>query len=195
MQKILLIDNYDSFTYNLAQLLDESNLCNFDIIKNDALDIDKIIKYDKIIISPGAGLPKDAGIILKIIKKYHKTKPILGICLGMQAIAEFFGAELYNLEKVYHGIKINTRITDDNELLFNNIPNNIKVGLYHSWAVYKNVEKSDLKITACSNDNIIMAISHKKYDVKGIQFHPESYITKFGKDIIENWLMSKTNSK
>jgi len=190
MQKVLLIDNYDSFTYNLAQLLDESNLCKFDIIKNDALKIDEIIEYDKILISPGAGLPKDAGIILNIIEKYYKTKPILGICLGMQAIAEFFGAELYNLEKVYHGIKINIKVVDSNELIFNNLPKNIEVGLYHSWAVYKNVEKGDLKITACSNDDVIMGISHTKYDVKGIQFHPESYMTEFGKIIIENWLKS-----
>ncbi len=195
MQKVLLIDNYDSFTYNLAQLLDESNLCNFDIIKNDALNVNKIIKYHKILISPGAGLPKDAGIILKVIEKYHKTKPILGICLGMQAIAEFFDAELYNLEKVYHGIKINTKIIDTKDLLFSNIPNEIKVGLYHSWAVYKDVEKADLKITACSNDGVIMGISHKKYDIKGIQFHPESYMTEFGKDIIENWLKPKTSTK
>ena len=188
MQKVLLLDNYDSFTYNLAQLLDESNLCNFDIIKNDAVKIDEIIEYDKILISPGAGLPKDAGKLIDIIKKYYKTKPILGICLGMQAIAEFFGADLYNLGKVYHGIKVDVKIVDDNELIFRNIPKSVKAGLYHSWAVYKDVEKTNLNIIACSNDDIIMGISHNKYDVKGIQFHPESYMTEFGNMIIENWL-------
>lgn len=188
MQTVLLIDNYDSFTYNLAQLLDESNMCKFDIIKNDAVKIDEISEYDKILISPGAGLPKDAGLLMNIIVEYYKTKPILGICLGMQAIAEFFGAELYNLEKVYHGIKINTKIIDDNELIFKNIPNSIEVGLYHSWAVYKDVEKANLKITACSDDGVIMGISHKKHNIKGIQFHPESYMTEFGGRIIENWL-------
>ena len=142
MQKVLLIDNYDSFTYNLAQLLDESNICEFEIIKNDAVKIDEISEYDKILISPGPGLPKDAGKLMGIIKKYHKTKPILGICLGMQAIAQFFGAELYNLEKVYHGIKIDVKVIDDNELIFKNIHKSIKAGLYHSWAVYKDVEKA-----------------------------------------------------
>ncbi len=187
MQKVLLIDNYDSFTHNLAQLLDESRLCKFEIVKNDAVKIDEISEFDKILISPGPGLPKDAGKLPDIIDKWHKHKPILGICLGMQAVAEYFGAKLYNLKKVYHGIKILTEIIDKNEILFKNLPAEFEIGLYHSWAVYKNVGE-ELKITAVSEDNIIMGISHKKYNIKGIQFHPESYMTKFGKQIIKNWL-------
>ncbi len=190
MQKVLLIDNYDSFTYNLAQLLDESKLCDFQIIKNDTVKIQEISEFDKILISPGPGLPENAGELLNVIDAYHKTKPILGICLGMQGIAEYFGAELYNLEKVYHGIKTNVNIIDKNESIFKTLPDRIEVGLYHSWAVYGGLEETDLKITAISQRDIIMGISHKKCDVKGIQFHPESIMTKFGKNIIENWLSS-----
>ncbi len=187
MQKVLLIDNYDSFTHNLAQLLDESRLCKFEIVKNDAVKIDEISEFDKILISPGPGLPKNAGKLTEIIDNRYKQKPILGICLGMQAIAEYFGAELYNLKKVYHGVKTKTEIIDKEDFLFKNLPEKFEVGLYHSWAVYKDIG-DELKITAMSENSIIMGISHKKYNVKGIQFHPESYMTEFGKQIIENWL-------
>jgi anthranilate synthase component II len=187
MQKVLLIDNYDSFTYNLAQLLYESKMCDFTVIKNDAVKIAEISLFDKILISPGPGLPKDSGKIIQVIDTWHKNKSILGICLGMQAVAEYFGSKLYNMKNVYHGIKIQTSIKDKNEILFEGLPENIDTGLYHSWAVYSDLSKN-LKITAVSKDNIIMGISHTKYDVKGIQFHPESYMTKFGKNIIENWL-------
>ncbi len=187
MQRIILIDNYDSFTYNLAQLLDESNLCSFEIIKNDVVKIDEISEFDKILISPGPGLPENTAKLKEIIDRWHRHKHILGICLGMQAIAEYFGASLYNLEQVYHGIKTKTKITDKQEVLFKDIPEIIETGLYHSWAIYKNSGK-ELKITAVSEDNIIMGISHKKYNVKGVQFHPESYMTEYGKQIIKNWL-------
>ncbi len=189
MQKVLLIDNYDSFTYNLAQLLTESNMCNFDIIKNDNVKLNEISEYDKILISPGPGLPKNAGFLMQVIDKRHKNTPILGICLGMQAIAEYFDAKLYNLNNVYHGIKVKTKIIDKNEVIFKNIPQTIETGLYHSWAVYKNIEKN-LKITAVSETGIIMGIKHKAYDIKGIQFHPESYMTNFGSEIIKNWLQN-----
>jgi len=187
MKKVLLIDNYDSFTYNLAQLLDESNLCTFEIIKNDAVKIAEISEFDNILISPGPGIPKEVPILFDVLRTWQKNKNILGICLGMQAIAEFFGAELYNLEHVYHGIKIKTNVVDANEYLFKDLPETLEVGLYHSWAVYKNIGE-DLNITAISEDSIIMGISHTKYNIKGIQFHPESYMTEFGKIIIENWL-------
>ncbi len=189
MQKVLLIDNYDSFTYNLAQLLDESNLCRFEIKKNDAVKINEISGYDKILISPGPGLPEEVPLLFDILENFRKTKSILGICLGMQAISEYFGAKLYNLQNVYHGIKIKTEITDKTEYLFFGLPEKINVGLYHSWAVYKDIP-DELKITAISKDKIIMGISHKKYDVKGLQFHPESYMTEYGKNFIENWLKS-----
>jgi len=187
MQRVLLVDNYDSFTYNLAQLLDESKLCTFEITKNDAVKIDEISEFDKILISPGPGLPKDIDKLFQIIDVWHKHKPILGICLGMQAVAEYFGAKLYNLKTVNHGIKTITEITDKKEIIFKNLPGKIETGLYHSWALYENIG-SELKITAVSENDIIMGISHKKYNVKGIQFHPESYMTSFGKQIIENWL-------
>ncbi|MCF6185578.1 MAG: aminodeoxychorismate/anthranilate synthase component II [Bacteroidales bacterium] len=187
MKKVLLIDNYDSFTFNIAQLLDESNLCNFDIVKNDCIKIDEISEYDKILISPGFGLPKDAGNLMQIIENWHTKKSILGICLGMQAIAEYFGAGLYNLESVYHGIRTKIKIIDKTEILFDTLPEKFDAGLYHSWAVYNNIG-NELKITAVSENNIIMGITHKKYDIKGIQFHPESYMTEHGKVIIENWL-------
>jgi len=187
MQKILLIDNYDSFTYNLAQLLDESNMCSFKIIKNDVAKIDEISEFDKILISPGPGLPRSTNQLTEIIDKWHKLKPILGICLGMQAIAEYFRAKLYNMNDVFHGIKTKIKIIDKNETIFKDIPSTFETGLYHSWAVYEKLGKN-LKLTAISENNIIMGISHKKYNVKGIQFHPESYMTEYGKKIIENWL-------
>ncbi len=185
--KVLLIDNYDSFTYNLSQLLYESNLCDFDIVKNDKIDFDDVNYYDKILLSPGAGIPSEAGKMMKLIKHFHTNKSILGICLGMQAIAEFFGGTLYNLPKVYHGIKQRIKI-DNTEKIFTGMQEIQYVGLYHSWAVLdKNLPES-LKITAISDDNIIMGLKHKIYDVNGVQFHPESYITENGKKMIENWL-------
>ncbi len=185
--KVLLVDNYDSFTYNLAQILSESKLCYFEIVKNDKIDINKIKFYDKILLSPGPGVPENAGKLLKILNNFYDKKNILGVCLGMQAIAEYFGGKIYNLKKVYHGIDTKIKINNKN-LLFKGLPQKIKVGLYHSWAVDKTKLPENLKITAISNDNIIMAIAHKKYNIFGVQFHPESYITNYGKKIIENWL-------
>ncbi len=187
--KVLLLDNYDSFTYNIAQLLEESRLCDFDIIKNDKIIVEECKKYDKILLSPGAGIPSEAGMMMQVIKKYHKTKSIFGICLGMQAIANFFDGEIYNLQKVYHGKK--TEITIKNsEPIFSNLPNKIEVGLYHSWAVKpENLPKS-LQITSKSEQNIIMSLSHIIYNIKGVQFHPESYMTTLGKKIITNWLQN-----
>ena len=186
--QLLIIDNYDSFTYNLVQLVAESNLCNYTVIKNDKISLKQVAKYDKILISPGPGLPKETKSLFEIIDKYSHSKSILGVCLGHQAIAEFFGAKLYNLKQVYHGLKVNIKITDRNEYIFAGLPKQIKVGLYHSWAVSNEKLPQYLSITALSDDNIIMAISHNKYDVKGIQFHPESIMTDFGKQIIWNFL-------
>ena len=188
--QLLIIDNYDSFTFNLVQLVAESKLCNYKVVKNDKITLKQVDKYDKILISPGPGLPTETQNLMQIIDKYCTTKSILGVCLGHQAIAEFFGAKLYNLKQVYHGLKANITITTKNEYIFAGLPKNIKVGLYHSWAVSQELFPQSLSITAVSGDNIIMAISHKKYDVKGIQFHPESIMTDFGKQIIENFLRS-----
>jgi len=187
--KVLLLDNYDSFTYNIAQLLAESQLCDFDIVKNDSIILEKCEKYDKILLSPGAGIPSEAGMMMQVIEKYHKTKSIFGICLGMQAIAEFFGGKIYNLQKVYHGKK--TEITiKKSESIFNKLPEKINVGLYHSWAVEQKNLPENLKITSKSEKNIIMSLSHIIYNVKGVQFHPESYMTPSGEIIINNWLQN-----
>jgi len=188
MKKVLLVDNYDSFTFNLAQLLRESNMCEYDIIKNDAVNLSQIYEFDKILISPGPGLPEYTPNLTEIIEEYYKEKSILGVCLGMQAIAEFFGAELINLDKVFHGMKTNTKIIDREDKLFFGLPERIETGLYHSWAVDPDFDENILKVTARSQRDIIMAISHTEYDVKGIQFHPESVMTKLGRVIIENWL-------
>lgn len=185
--KILLLDNYDSFTYNLAQLLDESKMCSFDIVKNDEVEFSQVEKYDKILLSPGPDIPSKAGKMPDLIARFYNKKPILGICLGMQAIAEFFGAKLYNLPKVYHGIKQEIEV-DSNELLFQNLSKKQFVGLYHSWAVSKKEFPIDLKITSNSTDNVIMSLSYKKFDIRGVQFHPESYITENGRQMIENWM-------
>jgi len=184
---ILLLDNYDSFTYNLAQILRESNLCTFDIIKNDKIDIKKAEKYDKILLSPGPGLPSEAGKMFELIEEYHKKKSILGVCLGMQAIAEFFGGEIYNMNKVFHGINEEINI-QAKSIIFADLNSKQNVGLYHSWAVSKNNFPDDIKITAISKNNIIMSLEHKKLPIYGVQFHPESYISKNGNKIIENWL-------
>ncbi|MEA3452131.1 MAG: aminodeoxychorismate/anthranilate synthase component II [Bacteroidota bacterium] len=184
---ILLLDNYDSFTYNLAQILRESKLCTFDIVKNDKIVISEVVKYDKILLSPGAGIPSEAGKMLKLIELFYQKKPILGICLGMQAIAEFFGGEIFNMNTVFHGIKEEIKILS-HDYLFENFDITENVGLYHSWAVCENNLPKELKITAISKNNIIMALKHEDFDICGVQFHPESYITKNGRKIIENWL-------
>ena len=185
--KIIIIDNYDSFTFNLLHYVEEF-VEQVDVFRNDKISLKKIEKYDKIILSPGPGLPKDVPILHQIIKTYYKEKAILGICLGHQAIAESFGGSLFNLSKVVHGLARNTIITKKNEKLFQNIPNNFNSGRYHSWAVCKNNFPKTLEITAIDNENLIMALSHKKYKVKGVQFHPESIMTNYGKEIINNFL-------
>lgn len=184
---VLLLDNYDSFTYNLAQILEESKICTFDIIKNNEITSSEINKFDKILLSPGPGIPSEAGKMLEIIKKFSDKKSILGVCLGMQGITEVFGASLFNLNEVFHGIKEKVNIIS-NSILFNNLEKEQFVGLYHSWAVSNKNFPEKLKITAISENGIIMAIEHKSFPVFGVQFHPESYITENGKIIIENWL-------
>ncbi len=186
---VLIIDNYDSFTYNLVHIVEQfTDLpCEITVILNDKIDIEKIDKFDKIILSPGPGLPSDVKILNEIIKKYAPTKHILGVCLGHQAIAETFGAELVNLSEVFHGIRKKTIVTEE-EPLFKNIPKHFFSGRYHSWAISTEEFPDELKITAIDDDGTIMAISHRKYNVKGVQFHPESIMTQFGKELIKNWL-------
>jgi anthranilate synthase component II len=186
--KLLIIDNYDSFTYNIVQIVGELYYSDFEIRKNNEISISTINHFDKILISPGPGIPSEAGSILQIIKKYSPTKSILGICLGHQAIAEVFGAHLIRMPSVAHGVAKRVTIIDQNDYIFQGIPSSIEVGLYHSWTVAENKLPISLKITARTDDGMIMAIAHGEFDVKGIQFHPESIMTKFGRKIISNWL-------
>ena len=184
--KLLIIDNYDSFTYNIVQLVEELGYSDFEIRKNDEISISAINHFDKILISPGPGIPSEAGSILQIIKKFSPSKSILGICLGHQAIAEAFGAHIFQMPRVVHGIAKRVTIVDKDEYIFKGLPLSFQAGLYHSWAVSK-LPRS-LKTTALADDGTIMAIAHCEFDVKGIQFHPESIMTKFGRKIISNWL-------
>jgi len=188
MKKILVIDNYDSFTYNLVHYLEDLD-CDVTVKRNDQLSLDEIKAYDKILLSPGPGIPDEAGLIKEIIKEYAPTKSILGVCLGQQAIVEVFGGSLNNLSEVYHGVATNITITVDDEPLFKGLDKNLEVGRYHSWVVDTNLPE-DIEATSVDENGEIMSLRHKKYDVKGVQYHPESVLTPNGKQILENWLNS-----
>ena len=187
--KILVIDNYDSFTYNLVQYIRDLSEGEVVVRRNDEIELEEIKAFDKILISPGPGLPENAGIIKAVIKQYGSTKPILGVCLGMPAIAEVYGGDLINLDEVYHGVASPMNI-EKQDALFNNVSNPTEVGRYHSWAM-KDENVDDLEVLARSKDDCIMAIRHKEYAVKGVQFHPESVLTPEGKKMIENWINEK----
>ena len=186
--KIMVLDNYDSFTYNLVHILKELTRGPVDVFRNDEIDLDYIGKYDKIVISPGPGVPDQAGITKKMIRHFAPEKSILGVCLGCQAIAEVFGGNLINLDRVYHGVETNIKILDEGDRIFREIPANFTAGRYHSWVVSEENLPSGLKITAKDDEGMIMAIAHLTYDIKGVQFHPESVLTKYGKQIMLNWL-------
>ena len=186
-KKILVIDNYDSFTYNLVHLLQELGE-GYEVIRNDKFTLEDVENFDKILLSPGPGIPEEAGLLMDVIRTYAPTKSILGICLGQQAIAEVFGGTLFNMPKPLHGVATDIIVTDDTEKLFQSFPRNSKIGRYHSWAVDKNTLPEVLKITAVDPNGVIMALSHTQYDVRGVQFHPESVLTDNGKLLIENWL-------
>lgn len=184
--KIVIIDNYDSFTYNLSHLLKELE-ADVTVIRNDKFNLDDLNIYDKILLSPGPGIPKEAGLLMDVIKTYAGKKPILGVCLGEQAIGEFFGGKIINLSSVFHGIQSNVRLMG-NDYIFDSLPENILVGRYHSWVVEKESLPTCLEITAESEEGYIMALKHKSFDIHGIQFHPESVLTPYGKNIIGNWM-------
>ena len=185
---ILIIDNYDSFTYNLVHLVNEIGL-QCDVWRNDKFNIDDVNAYDRIILSPGPGIPREAGLLMEVIEKYSPHKSIFGVCLGQQAIAEVFGGSLYNLNQPMHGIATPIKVTDKQERLFAGLPESFKVGRYHSWVVNGNDLPEVFNITAIDEvDNSVMAISHKTYDVRGVQFHPESILTEHGKEMLKNWL-------
>ncbi|SFS60399.1 anthranilate synthase component 2 [Sphingobacterium wenxiniae] len=185
--KILVIDNYDSFTYNLVHLLQELGQ-KYEVVRNDKFELSYVDQFDKILLSPGPGIPEEAGLLLDVIRTYAPTKSILGICLGQQAIAEVFGGKLFNMPKPLHGVSSSIFVKDVTEKLFKNFPADSKIGRYHSWAVEKESLPVSLKITAEDENGVIMALSHTEYDVRGVQFHPESVLTDNGKLLIANWL-------
>lgn len=184
--KIAIIDNYDSFTYNLSHLVKELG-AEVSVMRNDQFSMNDLQAYDKIILSPGPGIPSEAGLLLDVIRTYAGKKPMLGVCLGHQAIGEVFGAELTNLSEVYHGVQTEgTQL--GNDPIFATLPERIAMGRYHSWVVSRNHFPQCLEITALSDDGMIMALRHKQYNIHGIQFHPESVLTPQGRTIIDNWL-------
>jgi anthranilate synthase component II len=188
--KILVLDNYDSFTYNLVHLVEKITHTKVDVYRNDQIAVEKVKGYDKIILSPGPGIPEEAGLLLPIIKEYASTKSILGVCLGHQAIGGAFGGTLINLSTVYHGVATNCQLLTANYQLFSGLPQQIIVGRYHSWIISDENFPDELEITARDDNNYIMGLRHKKYDVQGVQFHPESVLTPDGETIMRNWLIN-----
>jgi len=186
--KILVFDNYDSFTYNLVHLVEKILHQKVEVHRNDQIPLEKIKEYDKIILSPGPGIPIEAGLLLPLIKEYASSKSILGVCLGHQAIGEAFGGKLVNLETVYHGVATNCQLSIGNCQLFKGLPETIEAGRYHSWIVSDENFPKELEVTARDENNYIMGLQHKSFDVQGVQFHPESVLTPRGEDILKNWL-------
>lgn len=186
--KILVLDNYDSFTYNLVQYVQEIIGEKVEVFRNDAISLEEVDRYDKIILSPGPGLPKDAGIMPELIKRYAPSKQIFGVCLGHQAIGEAFGGTLLNIAKVYHGVATNINILDSSELIFRGLPTQIEAGRYHSWVVEKHNLPDCFHVTAEDDEGVIMAMRHNIYNVRGVQFHPESVMTPEGMAMLKNFL-------
>lgn len=184
---VLVIDNYDSFTYNLVHYLEDLN-CEVRVKRNDQLTLEEVNHFDKIVLSPGPGIPDEAGLLKEIIKTYAPTKSIFGVCLGQQAIAEVFGGSLINLEEVYHGIATKIKIIKD-DILFHGLPKEIEVGRYHSWVVSPNLPEV-LEATSLDHNGQVMSLRHKTLDVCAVQFHPESVLTPYGKQILKNWVQA-----
>ena len=186
--KILVFDNYDSFTYNLVHLVEKIIHEKVEVYRNDEISLEKVKEYDKIILSPGPGIPEEAGLLLPLIKEYAATKSILGVCLGHQAIGEAFGGKLTNLSKVYHGVATPIKILNTKSQILKGLGEEIEVGRYHSWIVSNENFPAELEVTATDENGFIMAMQHKTYDVQGVQFHPESVLTPDGEKILRNWL-------
>lgn len=187
--KILVIDNYDSFVYNLVHYLEELD-CEVVVKRNDQFHMDDVDAYDKILLSPGPGIPEEAGLLKEVIATYAGRKPILGVCLGQQAIAEVFGGSLINLKNVFHGVSTTANILTPDEVLFKGLGTQIEIGRYHSWVVSNESFPDVLEITSIDENEQIMSLRHREFDIKGVQFHPESVLTPKGKDIIKNWVHS-----
>ena len=192
MARILVFDNYDSFTYNLVHLVEKITGEKADVARNDKIPLEKIKEYDKIILSPGPGIPSEAGLLLALIREYASTKSILGVCLGHQAIGEAFGGSLVNLSTVYHGVATPVKVLQGKTLPanspFGGLPAGLEVGRYHSWIVARESFPDELEITAEDEQGYVMALQHKTYDVQGLQFHPESVLTPQGEPMLRNWL-------
>ena len=188
MKKVLVIDNYDSFTYNLVHYLQDMD-CEVVVKRNDKLSLEEVEQFEKILLSPGPGIPDEAGLLKAIIKRYGPTKSILGICLGQQAIAEVYGGSIENLNMVYHGVATSIKRINDDEILYKGIPEEFEVGRYHSWVVSKEMP-DDLMITSIDENGEIMSIKHVDHDVRAVQYHPESILTPLGKQLLKNWIDS-----
>lgn len=190
--RILLFDNYDSFTYNLVQILEEliDENDRVEVVKNDKITLKEVEQYDKIILSPGPGIPSESGVLLPLIKEYIDKKPIFGVCLGLQAICEALGGKLTNLSEVHHGVESLIQLTGNKSLIYNDIKTPIKVGRYHSWVVSKDNFPEELAITAVDEKGLIMSVQHKQYNVCAVQYHPESILTPQGKKMLKNWMES-----
>jgi len=190
--KILIFDNYDSFTYNLVHMVERITNEKTDVYRNDKISLESISEYDKIILSPGPGLPCESGLLLSLIKKFAPSKSILGVCLGQQAIAEVFGGKLINLKNVYHGVATKVMVDEHRTKMqndvFKDLPSELDAGRYHSWVVDNEDFPDDLEITARDENGLIMGLRHKTFDVQGVQFHPESVLTPDGEKMIRNWL-------
>lgn len=187
MKKVLVIDNYDSFVYNLVYLLKELN-CQVDVFRNDKISLEQVDAYDHILLSPGPGIPSEAGIMLDLIKEFAPKKRIFGVCLGHQAIAEAFGGELKNMGEVLHGVTTECNIIDRTDRLFDDLPERFEVCRYHSWTVVPEKMPQGLKISAHDDKGFVMAEYHNQFDVRGVQFHPEAYLTEFGYEMLKNWI-------
>jgi anthranilate synthase component 2 len=186
MKKVLVIDNYDSFTYNLVHYLQDLD-CEVTVRRNDKLELEEISGFDKILLSPGPGIPDEAGMLKEIIEHYAQSKSILGVCLGQQAIAEVFGGRLVNLDKVYHGVSTSIERTGEDEVLYRGLPRRLEVGRYHSWVVSNDLPDV-LEVTAVDSSGEIMSLKHRDLDVRAVQYHPESILTPHGKTLLKNWV-------
>jgi len=187
--KILVLDNYDSFTYNLVHIIRALGHAP-DVFRNDKIPLEEVKRYDKILLSPGPGIPDEAGIMKAVVREYGPTKSIIGICLGHQGIAEVYGARLFNIPKVLHGVTSTVTVKDRSEILFKGVSDKFQATHYHSWAVVPESFTPELKVTAVNDEGLVMALSHVKFDVKGVQFHPESVMTPEGPLMIKNWINS-----
>ncbi len=185
--KILVLDNYDSFVYNLVHYIRQLGFTDVDVYRNDKIALSDVEKYDKILLSPGPGIPNESGIMIDLIKKYAGSKSIMGVCLGHQAIAEAFGSELENMDEVLHGVGNKMEVVAEDSI-YNELPNSFEVGRYHSWQVKKDTLGDVFKITGVDENGNVMSIRHNSLDVVGVQYHPESVLTEHGLKIVENWL-------